>query len=107
MICYNTQHGSNISNRQLFASTSISKELKESHTENHLNLILSYLNINSIRNKFNDLQQVICNRIDILTIAETKVDSLFPTAQFRLAHYHTPYRQDISDKNRGILAYIK
>ena len=107
MICYKTQHGSDISNRQVSASTSISKERKESHIENHLNLILSYLNINSIRNKFKDLQQVICDRVDIPTIAETKVDSLFPTAQFRLAHYHTPYLQDISDKSRGIIAYIK
>ena len=48
--------GSDITNRQLSASTSTSKELEEFHIENPLNLIFSYLNINSIRNKFSDLQ---------------------------------------------------
>ena len=70
-------------------------------------MIFSYLSINSIRNKFNDLHQVICDSIDILTITETKIDSLFPTAEFRLANCHTPYRLDISDKSGGILVYIK
>ena len=53
------------------------------------------------------MQQVICDSVDILTIAETKIDSSFPTAQFRLANYHTPYRLDISNKSGGILVYIK
>ena len=99
--------GSDITNRQLPASTSISKELKELRIENPLNLIFSYLNINSIRNKLSDLQQVICDSVDILTIAETKIDYSFPTAQFRLANYHTPYRLDISNNSGGILVYIR
>ena len=53
------------------------------------------------------MQKVICDNVDILTIAETKIDSSFPTAQFRLANYHTPYRLDISNKSGGILVYIK
>ena len=53
------------------------------------------------------MQQVICDSVDILTIAETKIDYSFPTAQFRLANYHTPYRLDISNKSGGILVYIK
>ena len=48
-----------------------------------------------------------CDSVDILTIVETKIDSSFPTAQFRLTNYHTPYRLDISDKSGGILVYIK
>ena len=67
--------GSDITNRQLSASTSIAKELKELRIENPLNLIFSYLNINSIRNKFNGLQQVICDSPDILIMAKTKIDS--------------------------------
>ena len=99
--------GCDITNRQLSASTSIAKELKELRIENPLNLIFSYLNINSIRNKLSDLQQVICDSVDILTIAETKIDYSFPTAQFRLANYYTPYRLDISNKSGGILVYIR
>ena len=98
---------SDITNRQLSASTSILKELKELRIENPLNLIFSYLNINSTRNKFNDLQHVICDSVGILTIAETKIDSIFPTAQFRLANYHIPYRLDINDRSGAILVYVK
>ena len=53
------------------------------------------------------MQQLICDSVDILAIAETKIDYSFPTAQFRLANYHTPYRLDISNKSGGILVYIK
>ena len=74
---------------------------------NRVKFDFSYLNINSIRNKFSDLQQIICDSVDILTIAETKIDYSFPTAQFRLANYHTPYRLDISNNSGGILVYIR
>ena len=35
------------------------------------------------------------------------MDSSFPTSQFPLGNYHTPYRLDISSKRGGILVYIK
>ena len=72
-----------VKNRLLSASTSISEERKELSIENPLNLIFPHLNINSIGNKLNDLQQVICDSVDILTTAETKIDS-----QFRLIIIH-------------------
>ena len=41
----------------------------------HLNtVIFSYLNINSIRNKFGDLDKMVDENIDILCIAKTKLD---------------------------------
>ena len=94
-------------NRQLFASTSFSKDIKELRIKNPLNFIFSYLNINSIRNKFSDLRQVICDNVEILTIAETKIGSSFPTAQIRLANHRTPYRLDISNNSGGILVYVR
>ena len=99
--------GSDITNLQLSASTSISKELKELHIENPIRLIFSYLNIDSIRNKFSNLQQGIKGSVDIPIIAETKIDSSFPTAQFRLSNYHTPDLPDNNYKGGGILVYIK
>ena len=45
--------------------------------------------------------------VDILTIAETKIDELFPTAQFLLVGYHSPYRLDKSPKSGEILVYVK
>ena len=40
-------------------------------------------------------------------IHNPKIDESFPTAQFLLQGYHKPYRLDISDKQRGLLIYIK
>ena len=85
----------------------LSKELKDLRIENPLNVILFYIKINSIRNNCSDLQQVISDIVAILTVAETKIDLAFFTAQFCFANYHTTYCLDISDKCGGILAYIK
>ena len=74
---------------------------------NHSNIIFSYLNINSIRKKFDDLKLIINEYVDILRIAETKTDESFPTAQFLLPGYHKSYRLDLSDKQGELLIYIK
>ena len=42
------------------------------------------LNINSVRNKFDQLKSTIYENFDILIIAETKIDDSFPDAQFKL-----------------------
>ena len=59
-------------------------------------MIFSYLNINSIRNKMGSLGELVMENVDILTIAETKIDELFPTAQFLLVGYHSPCQIDKS-----------
>ena len=46
------------------------KRLRHSHLNN---IIFSYRNINSIRNKFGDLDKVVDGNIAILSIAETKL----------------------------------
>ena len=47
------------------------KRLRHSHLNN---VIFSYLNINSSRNKFGDLNKVVDGNNDISCIAETKLD---------------------------------
>ena len=37
--------------------------------------------------------------IDILVIAETKLDESFSNSQFILEVYYTPYRPDIANRN--------
>ena len=76
--------------------------LKSLRIHNHSNITLSYLNTNSIRKTFDDLKLIVNENVDILCIAETKIES-FPTAQFLLPGYHKTYRLDISDKQGGLL----
>ena len=45
-------------------------------------IIISHLNINSIRNKFDFLADIVKDNIDILMISESKLDVSFPHSQF-------------------------
>ena len=63
--------------------------------------------MNSIRNKIEDLFKSIGNNFDIISIAETKLDTSFPNAQFSIPTYKLPYRLDINDTIGGILVYVK
>ena len=76
-------------------------------TSNPRNVIFSYININSIRNKLNDLNVLVGPHIDILCIAETKLDYSFPNAQFKLDGFCTPYRLEKSSSSGGILTYVR
>ena len=49
---------------------------------NHL--LLTHININTIRNKFDQLVSSIKNNIGILMMSETKIDNSFPTIQFHI-----------------------
>ena len=91
----------------LAISQDLSQELKDLFIENPANPIFAYLNINSIRNKFNDLQELIKGNIDVAMMAESKIDASFTTAQFLLDNYHQPFRLDINSKSGGILVYVK
>ena len=70
-------------------------------------VIIGHLNINSIRNKFNQLKEVLKDRIDILMISETKVDSTFPESQFIMPGYSKPYRLDRTRYGGGLIIYVR
>ena len=52
--------------------------LQDLKLDNLNRVILGHLNINSIRNKFEELKTLIIGKIDILIISETKIDNTFP-----------------------------
>ena len=56
----------------------INVTLKRSRHSDPNNVIFSYLNINSIRNRVGDLGKIVDGNIDILCIAEKKSDESFP-----------------------------
>ena len=73
-------------------------------------IIMAHININSIRNKFEMLREIVKTNIDILLISETKINSSFPTSQFEIEGFSTPYRKDRSKNGQnggGILLYIR
>ncbi|XP_048585452.1 uncharacterized protein LOC125568087 [Nematostella vectensis] len=71
------------------------------------NLIMAYLNINSIFRKADELLELLDScQLDLLFIAETKIDSTVPNSLFK----HPDYRVIRKDKKKGaggILVFIR
>ena len=82
-------------------------ELKFIRTKNINRVIIVHLNINSSRNKIDMLTNNITENIDILMLSETKIDHSFPTQQFKINGFSTPYRMDRSCHGGGILLYVR
>ena len=45
--------------------------------------------------------------VDILLITEWKIDDSFPTAQFHMQGYSSPFRSDRNSYGDGILLYLR
>ena len=87
-------------------SVSAHKNLKALRRTNTNRIIIGHLNINSIRNKFDDLRNLITQNVDILLISETKLDASFTPKQFYLENYSPPYRLDRLINGGGLILYI-
>ena len=81
--------------------------LRNFRMKNPKNITVSYININSIRNKFDNLCDLISKNVDILLVAETKLDASFSISQFLIPGFHEPMRLDITSKRGGMLVYIR
>ena len=58
--------------------------LKDARLKHLKKFFLSYININSVRNKLEASSEFVCTQVDFLAISGTKLDSSFPTTQFNL-----------------------
>ena len=66
-------------------------EIKNLRLKNIGHLVIGYLNINSVRNKFEGLKDFVGDNIDILIVAETKIDNSFPKGQFFMQGFSEPF----------------
>ena len=80
--------------------------LHEIRTKNANRLITGHSNVHSLRNKFQMLEELIKDKIDIFLISETKLDSSFPSGQFVIKGYRTPFRLDRNQNGGGLLFYV-
>ncbi|KAK3087255.1 hypothetical protein FSP39_003689 [Pinctada imbricata] len=70
-------------------------------------LLCAYLNINSIRYKYDSIKDVLQrNIIDLLFLSETKIDDSFVDAQFLVDNYSL-WRADRNAHGGGIAAYLR
>ena len=75
--------------------------------QNEGGIIIAHLNINFIYNKFEALRSLVENRIDVLVISETKIDESFPSNQFLIEGFSTPFRADRNCHGGGLLLYAR
>ena len=94
-----------------FGTSSVGKSLdlhglSNIHKNNIKRLILTNININSIRNKFDQLVDGVKGKVDVLMISETKIDNSFPTMQFHIEGY-CAFRLDRNKYGGGVLVYVR
>ena len=53
--------------------------------------IVGYLNINSVRNKFDAFKEIAAKSMDVLMMTETKIDATFPTEKFAKEGFATSF----------------
>ena len=69
--------------------------------------LCTYLNINSLRYKFDSSKDLLTqNIVDLLFIAETKLDDSFVDAQFSVDNYHL-WRADRTQNGGGVAAFLR
>ena len=70
-------------------------------------MIIGKLNINYIGNKSEQLKETVLEYIDILVVAETKVDETFLESLFLMDGFSKPYRLDRNKNGGGIMIFIR
>ena len=79
--------------------------LENLRRDNLNKIIFVRFNINSIRNNFDQLDDLIKGKIDVLIISEPKTDDSLDS-QFFLDGYSTLYRIDWNRNRRGIMFFV-
>ena len=70
-------------------------------------LTFGHLNINSLRNKFDQLTEMVKGFVDIRLIFDSKLDDSFPEGQFIIDSYYAPFRFDRHGNGGGLLLYVR
>ena len=91
----------------IFSASKPETSLKSLKIKNINRIIFGQYNINTLTNKFGQLHEFCKDNLDILLITQTKLESSFPSAQFHIPGYCSPYRLDRNSHGGGILLYIR
>ena len=92
----NTKNCESISNKSILITNTSNEANNENNVLKNLRLknlnkvIICHININSLRNKFELLTEMVRDKVDLLMVSETKPDSSFPNAQFYMKSYSKP-----------------
>ena len=68
---------------------------------------MEQLNVNSLRNKFDCLDQQITGNVDVFMVSETKLDNSFPVGQFLIDGYIPSIRLDRGIHGGGLMLFVR
>ena len=89
-----------------YSNVSVGSALKFYRSKYPKKLIIGHVNINSIRNKFEILNTLLSEVLDVLMITDTKLDDSFPEQQFHIEGFNIPFRLDRNRHGGGLLLYV-
>ena len=105
-----TPMGNNVFNK-FPEPESVFGALKGIRIKNLNNVVFATLNVNSFPGKFDQIEIMVQNNIDVLTIIESKLDNTYPTEQFLIKGFREPYRFDRiiggGGPGGGVLIYVR
>ena len=82
--------------------------LKDALLTSPKNPVIAQLNLNSLKSKINDLRILIQDiPLDYFVLIETKLDKIFPTAQFHITGYEIRAKKDRNKYGDGLIEYVK
>ena len=70
-------------------------------------IIFAHLNINSVRNKFDQVADLMKGKIGELMTSESKIDDSFHDSQFFIDGYSAPYRLHRNRNGGGIMLFVR
>ena len=71
------------------------------------NVIIDLLNVNHFAGKYNDFKLIIPGNIDIMILVETKLGNSYPTSQFLIDSYSTPFRRDRNKSGKLLNLHVR
>ena len=89
------------------ANLSSKEKLRILRKRNIDKIIVTDLNIISLRNKFDSLIGQITGNTDILMVSESKLNESFPIGQFITEGFGVPYRVDRNGKGGGVMLFAR
>ena len=103
--CPDTRNHLRANSRNSVNSGNSYLQVQQHRLKNPKNFILGHLNVDSLRSKFEAVEDLIQNNIDISLFSETKLDERIPNQQFEISSYKM-FRRDRNKHGGDIMFYI-
>ena len=95
-----------VSSREIYLNEHPITILKKIRNKNPNRPIIGHININYLYNKFEALKSLFKDKLEVLVVTETKVNESYPTGQFRIEGFVSPFRLDHDNHGGGVIIYV-